>query len=192
MADNLANKILNKALKLVPQQGWCDEVLEQSQDEQTFSNIKELVSYFLEENDRLMLKTLEKTNIEKLKIRQRIRKALIVRFKQHNKDILAKTLKFLSNPANSDLAFRSLSTSCNKIWSWAGDESTDFNFYSKRLLLAGVYSTSLIYYLKKTDMDLDDLSIFIENRLDDVVKLGSLKQKITNSVEFLRNFIKKS
>jgi ubiquinone biosynthesis protein COQ9 len=191
------DEILKFSLELVPEFGWSEEALEKAnkkalKDEEganvVFLDVKELVAYFLENTDERMLQELKKTNIEPLKIRQRIRKALVVRFKINSKEIIKKTMSFLAKPQNADLAFKSLAKTCDEIWKWAGDESTDFNYYTKRALLGSVYSIVVLRYVQKDEMDLEDLSIFIENSLDKVLKIGGLKNKLSEAASFVKKF----
>lgn len=201
MSNKKEDKILEIILKHVSNEGWKEEILDSvnkdikenlaGKDTIIFTSIKDLVSEYLKRNDDLMLLNLEKVDISKLKIRQRIRKAIITKFLQTPREVLNHTAKFLSNPLNADIALKSLSNSCDKIWYWAGDESTDFNYYTKRVLLGGVYTVSLAYYLKEEDCSIDDLSIFVENRIDNILQLGGLKEKITGAADFILKNIKK-
>lgn len=196
MSNVKSDKILTIIIKHVAELGWHDETLNlvnsdiaktiNKADQTVFTTIKEVVVEYLKRNDDLMLKNLEKIDISKLKIRQRIRKAIITRFAQNPKIVINHTAKFLAHPANYDVAVTSLAKTCDKIWYWAGDESTDFNYYTKRILLGAVYTASLAYYLNKEDISIDDLSIFVENRIDNVLQLGNVKKKVTGATDFIR------
>jgi ubiquinone biosynthesis protein COQ9 len=48
---------------------------------------------------------------------------------------------------STPLALQLLYRTVDAIWYAAGDTSTDFNFYTKRATLAGVYSSTLLYWL---------------------------------------------
>ena len=74
---------------------------------------------------------------------------------------------------------------CDQIWIWAGSTDTDFNYYTKRILLGGVYSVSLAYYLKQENGSKDELSIFIENRIDNILQLGDMKSKILDIGKYI-------
>ena len=189
VSEKIKQQILEKSLILVPNFGWSEELLNKIEDASViFMDVKELVEYFLRDTDRRMLEELEKLKASPLKVRQKIRKALMLRFKLNDKDIVVKTAEFFKNPVNIPLSLQSISRTCDMIWRWAGDESTDFNYYSKRGLLAIVYSTALLHYIKN-DIDMDDLSIFIENRIDNVLKIGDFKQKISNGFEIAKGFM---
>jgi ubiquinone biosynthesis protein COQ9 len=58
------------------------------------------------------------------------------------------------------------------VWNAAGDASVDINFYSKRALLAGVYSATLLYWLEDTSEGHGATWTFLEQRLDNVVRIG--------------------
>ncbi len=64
------------------------------------------------------------------------------------------------------------------IWRAAGDKSTDWNFYTKRLMLAGVYSSTLVHWLNdKSDGDAETW-VFLDKRLEDVAKINKFKSNV--------------
>jgi len=195
-SKDLKRKILTEALNLVPIYGWSEELLKNAEDaaaaQNVFVSIKDLVEYHLEQNDELLQKKLDKLDPKKLKVRERIKQALLFRFELHDKEIIKETIKFLMHPKNADLAFASLASTCDKIWIWAGDESTDFNYYTKRTLLGAVYSTSLAYYLKKDEKDeitKEKLETFIDKRISEVLRLGDMKATVKRSFGVIRDWI---
>ena len=58
------------------------------------------------------------------------------------------------------------------IWDWAGDNSIDYNKYTKRGLLMGVYSATLLYWLSDESENYTDTHDFIDRQLDSVVAGG--------------------
>jgi len=184
MTEKLKSKFLKTALELLPLYGLSDELLTETEKQTSFSNvfpsIKDLVEYHLENNDVLMLKELKKQEKKNLKIRDKIKAAILIRFSLNDREIITEIAKFLLKPQNADLAFKSLAKTCDEIWIFAGDNSADFNYYTKRGLLAAIYSATLAYYIKKTDITNEDLEKFINNRISNILELGSFKDKITN------------
>jgi ubiquinone biosynthesis protein COQ9 len=168
--------------------GWNQELLDYANNQAKkytsiknfipISSAKELVKYFLEDNDQKMLAELREKKIEELPIREKIKQALLIRFNLHQKEIIKYSCKFLIHPNNADLSFSSLAGSCDVIWRFAGDKSTDFNYYSKRLLLAGIYSSSIVYYLSKEDISDSELEDFISNRIENGMSINKIKSKI--------------
>ena len=60
----------------------------------------------------------------------------------------------------------------------AGDTSTDFNFYTKRATLAGVYSSTLLYWLNDRSPGAEQTWSFLDRRIDDVMKIEKLKSQV--------------
>ncbi len=76
---------------------------------------------------------------------------------------------------------------CDQIWRLAGDTSLDFNYYTKRSLLAKVYGATLLYWLNDESVDYIETRAFLERRIADVLRvggaLGKNQARITNMVE---------
>ncbi|MFZ8865148.1 MAG: COQ9 family protein [Rickettsiales bacterium] len=184
MAKNLKKTFLKEALNMLPIYGWNAELIINVEDQlgyhNIFTTIKDLVAYHLEQNDLKMLKKLANAK-EPEKVRDKIKLALLTKITLNDAAILKETVKFLTKPQNTNLAFKSLANSCDKIWIYAGDKSADFNYYTKRTLLAGIYSATIVYYIKNSEQDTlneQDLELFISKRIDEILKLGSFKTKI--------------
>ena len=52
------------------------------------------------------------------------------------------------NPINNKILIKTIYNIVDQIWFIAKDESTDFNFYSKRLILSAIYIRTMIFWLK--------------------------------------------
>lgn len=72
---------------------------------------------------------------------------------------------------------------CDAIWTACGDTSSDFNYYSKRGLLSGVYSSTLMTWLDDDSEDLADTRAFLDRRIGNVLKIfggiGRLRKAFT-------------
>ena len=191
MPENNKNKseILKLSLKKLRLHGWSDELLEEvsyelykdhHKAEIIFGSVKNLVDYYLQDIDNKMLEKLKKLDPKKLKIRECIKQAILIRINLLKQDHVKETLKFFANPLNADLGLSSLMRTCDHIWHFAGDKSTDFNYYTKRILLSGVYSSTLLYYLKEPDPK--KIEEFVADRIDNVLTIGKFKQNVN---EFL-------
>ena len=92
------------------------------------------------------------------------------------KDGIVSSLGFMSLPQNSKPSLKMLYNTCDRIWRVSGDQSTDFSFYTKRLILSGVYSSTLMYWIQDDTGDLKNTEDFLNRRLEDVSKIGKAKQ----------------
>ena len=74
------------------------------------------------------------------------------------------------------------------MWRTAGDEATDFSFYSKRATLAAVYSSTLLAFLGDDTPDLSKTTIFLDNRLGDVARIPKMTAPIRKISENMMRF----
>ena len=64
------------------------------------------------------------------------------------------------------------------IWRAAGDQSTDYNFYSKRGLLAGVVTATYLYWLDDESEDFAETWTFLDRRIEDVLRIQMLRGRL--------------
>jgi ubiquinone biosynthesis protein COQ9 len=120
----------------------------------------------------------------KLNVRAKIAAALSVRIAQVlSKQVLLKTDAFFLLPQHIFLGKKSAYKTCDLIWNHAGDNSTDFNYYSKRMLLLAVYNAAKCYYYASPEGAASDLQNFITNSLDRIVSLGALKTRCMSKIK---------
>src|SRR5688572_25864781 len=108
----------------------------------------DMIDAWFDSIDRSMAEAFPLERIEAMKIRERIRALIMHRFEtvHPNKEALRRALAILARPLNLPLAGRLAWRAADRIWRIAGDTATDFNHYSKRAILIGVYgSTSLVF-----------------------------------------------
>ena len=67
--------------------------------------------------------------------------------------------------------------SADRIWRLAGDEATDFNHYSKRGLLIGVYASTTFIFLDDQSDGLADTRAFLDRRIGDVMRFEKAKAR---------------
>ncbi len=69
------------------------------------------------------------------------------------------------------------------IWFLAGDTSVDFNFYTKRLILAGIYSRVILFFFNNNSQK--ELESLLDLNLKRVAKIPELKSKINTIKNYL-------
>ena len=89
--------------------------------------------------------------------------------------------KYLSLP-------KQLYNSVDQIWFIAGDSSVDFNFYTKRLILSGIYSRIMLFFFNNDDQD--GLERILDEDLKRVSKIPELKTKFNIFKDYLPQAIK--
>lgn len=141
--------------------------------------------------DNEMLDLLQ--NCTETSITKKIRQALVYRIYGEGKNkLLLKQLShyYLKNilKVNSKkIAWNTV----NKIWLWAGDESTDWNYYSKRSILFTIYWISLMYYISNEDNDFTKTLSVIDKQMKFSQIFGKIKRKLNpENIPIIRMFIK--
>ena len=140
----------------------------------------EIVEAYLADIDERMTAALKKKKLDKMKIRERITTAILVRLaiNGEHKETVRRTVGFLALPPNAVLSAKSLWRTCDAVWKAAGDTSTDYNHYTKRMILAGVYSSTLLVWLNDKSDGEADTKAFLERRIDDVMQFEKTKAKV--------------
>lgn len=125
--------------------------------------------------------------IAKLKIRERIRDLVLFRLEVANphKEALRRALAILAQPQNVGLGARLAWRAADRMWRIAGDKATDFNHYSKRAILVGVYGSTTLVFLDDDSDGLVETRAFLGRRIDDVMRFEKLKAQWRRSGERL-------
>ena len=147
----------------------------------------DMIDAWFDAIDRAMARAFPLEKIEGMKIRQRIRDLVMYRLEVANphKEALRRALAILAQPQNLGLAARLGWRSADRMWRIAGDTSTDFNHYSKRAILMGVYGSTTLVYLDDRDEELGPTRAFLDRRIDDVMKFEKVKASWRGSRERL-------
>jgi ubiquinone biosynthesis protein COQ9 len=112
-----------------------------------------------------------------LKIRERIRELVWFRLQLMGpaREAVRSGLAILAMPQN---AVRGLSIgwrSADLMWRIAGDTSTDFNHYTKRLTLSALYAATLLAWLDDDSEGWSETSAFLDRRIGDVMRFEKWK-----------------
>ena len=188
-------KLLLSFLENVPFDGWSWETLylsavdvgltkskklseiEKGNVRDLFNNsLVNLIQEFNIYLDNEMKENFKKSKSKNLRIPDKINSQIIFRLKAANKfkEAVRISLGMMALPKNSKIALTMLYKTCDIIWRDCGDKSTDFSFYTKRLILSGVYSSTLSYWLNESDFT--KVEDFLLRRLNNVSNFGKIKK----------------
>jgi len=203
--DSSENKkqILNEFLKLCQFDGWSNDALLQALKNcgigenflpLIFENgVLDVAEFYIESQNQKALANIETIeHFHSKKIREKIRLAIYARFEveKNNKLALQRLVNFYIDPKNftsiqngARPLIQGLST-CYKIadsiWIAINDQSTDFNFYTKRLTLAKIILRTLFVFLKDESYDLAKTKNFIDAEIEKVMNFEKLKGRFRN------------
>ncbi len=121
------------------------------------------------------------------RIRDKISQAVLIRLEEYagHEEAAERARARLLLPDAGALGARLVWATSDMIWRAIGDTSTDANFYSKRAILSGVYTTTLSAWLNEADPDKPETKAFLDRRIDNVMQFEKVKaqaSKITGSM----------
>ncbi len=193
-------KILAEFLKICPSDGWNKDALLQAilncQIDQKFADLifengcLDLADFYVErQNQKMAERILQIENFQSQKVRDKIRTALYIRFEveENNKIVLQRLINFYLNPKNFISfeigarpmlqALKIIAKISDAIWKSIDDQSTDFNFYTKRLTLSKIIWHSLAVFVKDESLNFEKTKNFIDAEIAKVMRFEKKKQQ---------------
>lgn len=143
-----------------------------------------LIDCYIAEVDRA-LEAWATEHVAGLKIREKIRGLVWRRLEimAPAREAVRTALAFLAMPHNLPLGARIGWRSADLMWRLAGDASTDFNHYTKRLTLGAVYGSTLLAWLDDQSEGWSDTRAFLDRRIDNVMRFETMKAEWRGSSE---------
>lgn len=193
-------KILAEFLKVCAFDGWSNDALLKAISncgiEEKFANLifengcLDVVDFYIENYNQKALTLIE--NSSQQKIRDKIRFALYARFEveKDNQLALQRLNNFYLNPKNFTKleigarpllqAFKDCYKISDFIWKSVNDQSTDFNFYTKRLTLSKIIFRTFSIFVKDESKDFTRTKNFIDSQIEKVMKFEKFKAQVKN------------
>ena len=181
-AHETEQALLDHMLRLAPAQGWTRRTLAQAGQALGMSEGEtgllvphgpaDLAALLSRRHDQRALAALGDPH--NMKIRDRIRRAVEARLDAAIQDEAAvrRWMGFMALPMQAPLASRLAWETADALWRWAGDEATDENHYTKRVILSGIVSGALAIWLASGR---GAALAFVDRRIDNVMAFEKWK-----------------
>lgn len=179
----LQTEILLAALPHVPFDGWSRAALDRGAEDAGIETAlvrhafpdgaRDAIAAFSAWADQAMERKLAKHELASLRVRDRVTLAVKTRLEilTPHKEAERKALAEIATPPGA-LAAKLLFNTCDRAWRLAGDTSTDYNFYTKRALLAGVVTSTTLYWLGDSSDHHEATWAFLDRRIENVMQMG--------------------
>lgn len=135
-----------------------------------------------------MLSTLASADLSTMRFRDRVAYAVRLRLEHADREAVRRAAALMALPQNAPAGARAMWSTADQIWTALGDTSEDGNWYSKRAILSGVYSSTVLYWLGDESEDQAETWAFLDRRIGDVMSFEQSKAKI-NASPLLRNTV---
>ena len=136
-----------------------------------------MIDLYMQEVDRALEAWFTADRLAGVKIREKIRALVWRRLEIMGpaREAVRRALAILAMPQNLPLALKASWRGADLMWRIAGDTSTDFNHYTKRMTLGAVYGSTLLAWLDDQSEGWADTAAFLDRRIDDVMRFEKFK-----------------
>lgn len=136
-----------------------------------------MVDAYIQGVDREMERRLPPEDLKGMKIREKIRALVWTRLEIMGtaRESVRSALSILAMPQNVPVAMKAGWRTSDLMWRLAGDTSTDFNHYTKRMTLGAVYASTLLAWLDDDSESWSDSAAFLDRRIDNVMQFEKWK-----------------
>ena len=133
--------------------------------------------------DAAMLAALPPEKLAAMKIRTKIAALVEARIDVVGVEIeaLRRALAVLALPQNLPRAAKLGWRAADAMWHAAGDTATDFNHYSKRAILGGVYMATIMAMMDDESEGYADTRAFLSRRIDGIMRFEKFKGRFSHS-----------
>ena len=176
--------------------GWSDAAVHAAADEigvdQDVARLAlngkaiDMIDAWIEGVDLELARQLPAEKLAAMKIRDRITALLATRLEimAPDRESLRRALATMAMPQNLARSARMGWRSADRMWRLAGDTSSDFNHYTKRMTLSAVYASTLSIFVNDDSENFADTRAFLDRRIDNVMQIEKVKFQAKQRQEF--------
>ncbi|XP_066493993.1 ubiquinone biosynthesis protein COQ9, mitochondrial [Tiliqua scincoides] len=201
--EQLQHRILTASLEFVPAHGWTADAIAEGAKSLGLSvaaaglfqnDGSDLVLHFVSQCNTKLSELLEEQHKlvqlgqgEKKKTDQFLKDALEARLRMLIPYIekWPQAISVLLLPHNIPASLNLMTTMVDDMWHYAGDQSTDINWYTRRAVLAGIYNTTELVMIQDSSPDFEETWSFLENRIADAMNMGHTAKQVQATGEAL-------
>ncbi|PYF11155.1 ubiquinone biosynthesis protein COQ9 [Rhodobacter viridis] len=125
--------------------------------------------------DRALAAALKEQDFQDLRFRDKVAAAVKMRIGMVDAELVRRASSAFALPQNMALGGRLVWETADTIWLGLGDESRDYNWYSKRLTLSGVFSATVLFWIGDESPEHADTWAFLNHRIEDVLQFEKIK-----------------
>lgn len=122
-----------------------------------------------------------------MKVREKITALVLARLAQaaFDREALRRALAVLAMPQNAATGARLAWRAADRMWRLAGDTATDYNHYTKRAILAGVYGATLLVFIDDDSEEYATTRAFLDRRIAGIMSFEKTKARVLSQSDRL-------
>ena len=150
-------------------------------------NAIDIIDAWIESIDLELGRRLPADKLGAMKIRDRITALLATRLEimAPDRESLRRALAIMAMPQNISKSAKMGWRSADRMWRLAGDTSSDFNHYTKRITLSAVYASTLSVFVNDDSENFANTRAFLDRRIDNVMQIEKVKFQAKQREEYL-------
>lgn len=182
----LTDVLLDAMLMHVPFDGWSETAFRAALgDTGTDATVAralfprgavDLALAFHKRGDDAMADRLQHADLDDMRFRDRVAFAVRTRLDVvDDKEAVRRGTTLFALPMYAADGARAIWGTADRIWTELGDTSDDYNWYTKRATLSGVYSATVLYWLGDDSLGHQATWDFLDRRIDNVMQVEKAK-----------------
>jgi ubiquinone biosynthesis protein COQ9 len=197
--DAIRDRLVLSALSHVPFDGWSKAALnaaakdcgfDEAMGERAFpGGAIDAIDHWTRLADRKLEEEAANADFAAMRIPGRI--AWLIRRRieawADAREAVRRAVSMLALPSHAARAARLTWRTADTLWHAAGDDSTDFRYYTKRATLSGIYGATLLVWLEDKSEDFADSWAFLDRRIADTGRIGKLRERMRPDLSKLRD-----
>ena len=186
--DDPKDRILDAALTHVPFDGWSEQTLKRAAADVDMPLAEaralfprgpvDLALAFHRRGDAEMARRVREESMADLSFSDKVARAIWLRLDSVDKEAARRAATLFALPTHAADGARAIWGTADAIWTALRDSSTDGNWYTKRATLAGVYGSTVLFWLGDSSMDHTETKAFIARRINDVMRFERVKSSV--------------
>jgi len=184
--------LLDAALPHVPFDGWTEATFKAAVSDSSIEptvaravcprGAVDLAVAYHQQGDTQMLAALKSADLNEMRFRDRITHAVRLRLEAvEDKEAVRRATTLFALPHHAPEGAKLIWATVDQIWNALGDTSDDFNWYSKRMTLSGVYSATVLFWLGDTSEGHAATWAFLDRRIDNVMQIEKVKAQVNKN-----------
>ncbi len=141
----------------------------------------DMIDAWIEWTDTEMARQLPPKKLDAMKIREKIAGMIEARLAvaAPDKEALRRAMVVQAMPQNLPRTAKIAWRSAARMWRMAGDTATDYNHYTKRAILTGVYGSTLAVFIDDESENYAETRAFLARRIENVMQFEKAKARWT-------------
>ncbi|MCK0149651.1 COQ9 family protein [Marivita sp. S6314] len=186
---DIATQLLDAALLHVPFDGWSETAFRAAIEDVGVApalarglyprGAVDLAAAFHRRGDDAMAEAFKAQDLSDMRFRDKVTLAVRLRLEAvDDKEAVRRGATLFALPMHAAEGARLIWGTSDRIWTELGDSSRDINWYTKRATLAGVYSSTVLYWLGDDSLDHQATWAFLDRRIGDVMQIEKVKAQV--------------